>query len=284
MYTAPIPFGFDDLRDGCSRSRSRSRSGCCSSTGSRPCGAGRSTCGRPPLFALGAISAMSVGLAGELAYSVIPVGWQLDNTTAAQGDTIAVLVGGAVLGGFAALHYWFPKLTGRTMGEGLGQGRASRRSCSALYVYVLTMFLAGLKGQPVDIYKFFDDTGAGRLQPRRLDRRPSCSRSGSCSSSATPPTASDTGVRAGHDPGAARRSSGSRSRRRRSTTSTPSPTCAAPSRCTTSARAIRDAHRGVAPAGRRPRRRRPAPASPSRSSRRARRGRRRSLSGDAPVA
>ena len=26
-------------------------------------------------------------------------------------------------------------------------------------VYVLTMFLAGLEGQPVDIYKFFEDTG-----------------------------------------------------------------------------------------------------------------------------
>ena len=57
---------------------------------------------------------MAFGLAGELAYTVIPVGWQLANTTASQGDTLYVLVGGAVFGGFAALHYWLPKMTGRT--------------------------------------------------------------------------------------------------------------------------------------------------------------------------
>ena len=91
-------------------------------------------------------------------YSVIPVGWQLDNTTAAQGDTIAVLVGGAVLGGFAALHYWFPKLSGRTLGEGLGK-IALVLIIVGLYLYVIPMFFAGLKGQPVDIYKYFEDTG-----------------------------------------------------------------------------------------------------------------------------
>ena len=52
---------------------------------------------------------------------MIPVGWQLDQTTAAQADTLAVFVGGAVLGGFAALHYLFPKLSGRIMGEAMGK-------------------------------------------------------------------------------------------------------------------------------------------------------------------
>ena len=111
-----------------------------------------------PLYALGAISSMTIGLAGELAYSVLPVGWQLDNTTAAQGDTIAVLVGGAVLGGFAALHYWFPKLTGRTLGEGAGK-IAFSAIIAGVYVYALATFLAGLKAQPVDIYKYFAGNG-----------------------------------------------------------------------------------------------------------------------------
>ncbi|MEK6272676.1 MAG: cbb3-type cytochrome c oxidase subunit I [Actinomycetota bacterium] len=111
-----------------------------------------------PLFALGAISAMTIGLAGELAYSVIPVGWQLSNTTAAHGDTFAVLAGGAVLGGFAALHYWFPKLTGRLMGEGMGKA-ALAAILAGVYVYELTTFFAGLKGQPVDVYKFFEGNG-----------------------------------------------------------------------------------------------------------------------------
>jgi cytochrome c oxidase subunit 1 len=110
------------------------------------------------LFALAAISAITFGLGGELMYSVIPVGWQLDNTTAAQQDTMAVIVGAAVLGGFAALHYWFPKLSGRTLGEGLGR-IALATIVVGLVVYSVPMFLAGLKGQPVDIYKYFESAG-----------------------------------------------------------------------------------------------------------------------------
>src|SRR5262249_2325746 len=55
----------------------------------------------PLLFALGAISTLTFGLTAELALSVVPVGWQLDGTSAAQGATIYALVGGSVFGGFA---------------------------------------------------------------------------------------------------------------------------------------------------------------------------------------
>jgi cytochrome c oxidase subunit 1 len=110
------------------------------------------------IFALGAISTMSFGLAGELGQSVIPVGWQLSNTMAAWQDTHYALIGAAVFGGFAALYYWFPKFTGRTMGESLG-----RTSFFALLIGVhlmcIPMFLAGLEGQPVDIFKYYQDTG-----------------------------------------------------------------------------------------------------------------------------
>lgn len=109
-------------------------------------------------YALVAISAMACGLAGELSYSVIPVGWALDNTTASQGDTLYVLIGGGVIGGFAALHYWFPKLNGTLLGEGIGKA-ALILMAIGLNVYVLAMFLAGLEGQPVDIFKYFGDTG-----------------------------------------------------------------------------------------------------------------------------
>jgi cytochrome c oxidase subunit 1 len=109
-------------------------------------------------YALAAISAISCGLAGELSYSVIPVGWLLDNTTASQGDTLYVLVGGGVLGGFAALHYWFPKLSGRLLGEALGKASLALIFIG-LNLYVLAMFFAGLEGQPVDVFKYFQDTG-----------------------------------------------------------------------------------------------------------------------------
>jgi len=63
-----------------------------------------------------------------------------------------------VLGGFAALHYWFPKLTGRTLGEGAGR-IALVAILAGVYVYAAAMFLAGLKAQPVDVYKYFAGNG-----------------------------------------------------------------------------------------------------------------------------
>ena len=118
--------------------------------------------GAPILYAGAAISALALGLAGELAYSVIPVGWQLANTTASQGDTLYVLVGGAVFGGFAALHYWLPKMTGRVVGDGLATA-ALGLMLLGLNVYVLLMFFAGLEGQQVDIFRYPENTGLSTL-------------------------------------------------------------------------------------------------------------------------
>ena len=109
-------------------------------------------------YALVAISTLAIGLAGELAYSVIPVGWMLNNTTISQGDTLYVLVGGGVFAGFAGLHYWFPKLSGRVLGEGIGK-IALATMVAGLHLYVLPISLAGLEGQPVDIFEYFEDTG-----------------------------------------------------------------------------------------------------------------------------
>jgi cytochrome c oxidase subunit I len=111
-----------------------------------------------PLYAIGAISAMTIGLAGDLAWSLIPVGWQIQNTTASQGATIAVMVGAAVLGGFAALHYWMPKITGRLVGDGVAKA-ALPLILVGLYAFALMAFFAGVKGQPVDIYKFYGGEG-----------------------------------------------------------------------------------------------------------------------------
>ena len=109
----------------------------------------------PMLFALAAISTLSFGLVGELAQSLIPVSWLLADTTGATADTGYVLVGGPVLAGFAALHYWFPKLCGRTMGEGLARLSVLLILVGAHLTFI-PMGLAGLDGQPVDVYRFYD--------------------------------------------------------------------------------------------------------------------------------
>ncbi len=113
----------------------------------------------PMAFALAAISTLSFGLLTELAQSVIPVGWELADTTAATAASGYVLVGGPVLGGLAALYYWFPKMTGRTMGEGLAKPSVALIVLGAQLTFI-PMFLAGLEGQAVDVYEYFEPSDA----------------------------------------------------------------------------------------------------------------------------
>ncbi len=113
----------------------------------------------PLLFALGAISMISIGLASEITHSMVAVGWRLQHTTDSTAATHFALIGGSVFGGFAALHYWFPKLTGRTMGETLARISFWTIVLGTLLTFVPLFFSGGLHGEVVNAYKFFSGTG-----------------------------------------------------------------------------------------------------------------------------
>jgi heme/copper-type cytochrome/quinol oxidase subunit 1 len=117
----------------------------------------------PLLFAVGAISAISIGLAAEIEHSLVATAWRLHNTTDATAATHFALIGGSVFGGFAALHYWFPKMTGRTMGETLGRFSFWTMAIGTLVAFVPLFFAGADHGQVVDAYKFFDGTGVAAL-------------------------------------------------------------------------------------------------------------------------
>ena len=102
---------------------------------------------------------------------MVAVAWRLKNTTDATAATHFALVGGAVFGGFAALHYWFPKMTGRTMGETLARISFWTMVLGTLLAFVPLFLAGGDEGQVIDAYKFFDGTGVNALQPDRHDRR-----------------------------------------------------------------------------------------------------------------
>ncbi|HWC48263.1 MAG TPA: cbb3-type cytochrome c oxidase subunit I [Solirubrobacterales bacterium] len=113
----------------------------------------------PALFAIGAISMISIGLAAELCQSLVAAAWHIKNTTDSTAATHFALIGAAVLGGFAALYYWFPKMTGKTMGESLGR-ISFWTIVLGLLIGFVPLFLAGDKeGQVVDAYKYFDNAG-----------------------------------------------------------------------------------------------------------------------------
>jgi heme/copper-type cytochrome/quinol oxidase subunit 1 len=108
---------------------------------------------------MGAIFSIGIGLAAELCHSLVAAAWQLHNTTDATAATHFALIGGSVFGGFAALHYWFPKMTGRTMGESLARISFWTILAGLLLGFVPLFFAGAGEGQVVDAYKYFDDTG-----------------------------------------------------------------------------------------------------------------------------
>jgi heme/copper-type cytochrome/quinol oxidase subunit 1 len=113
----------------------------------------------PLLFAVGAISMISIGLAAEISHSMVAVAWQLKNTVDATAATHFALVGGAVFGGFAMLHFWFPKMTGRTMGETLARISFWTMVLGTLLAFGPLFLAGGEEGQVIDAYKFFGGTG-----------------------------------------------------------------------------------------------------------------------------
>jgi cytochrome c oxidase subunit 1 len=113
----------------------------------------------PLLFAIGAVSMISIGLGSEINHSMVAIAWKLKNTTDSTAATHFTLVGGAVFGGFAALYYWFPKMTGRTMGEYLARFSFWTMVVGILLAFGPLLLAGGEEGQVIDAYKFFDGTG-----------------------------------------------------------------------------------------------------------------------------
>ncbi len=113
----------------------------------------------PVLFGVGALVTISVGLAAELQQSLVGAAWYLNGTTDATAATHFALVGGAVFGGFAALQFWFPKMTGRTMGEQLGRISFWTMALGTAVAFIPMAMAGWEEGQVVDAYKFFNHTG-----------------------------------------------------------------------------------------------------------------------------
>ncbi len=115
----------------------------------------------PLLFAAGAIVSISIGLAAEIEHSMVAAAWQLNHTVDATAATHFALVGGSVFGGFAALHWWFPKMTGRTMGESLARISFWTMALGTLVAFVPLFLAGGVEGEVIDAYKYFAGEGVG---------------------------------------------------------------------------------------------------------------------------
>jgi cytochrome c oxidase subunit I len=73
------------------------------------------------LWALGFIAVFTIGGLSGIFLAAFPVDWQVTDTYFVVAHMHYVLFGGAVFGAFSALYYWWPKLFGRVLDEGLGK-------------------------------------------------------------------------------------------------------------------------------------------------------------------
>ncbi len=112
----------------------------------------------PLYFAAGLISMFVIGGISGVILAVFPVDWQLHDTYFVVAHIHYVLFGGSVFGIFAGIYYWFPKITGRMLSEGLGK----LSFWTMLVGFNLTFLIQhsmGLSGMPRRIYRYPETGG-----------------------------------------------------------------------------------------------------------------------------
>ena len=109
-------------------------------------------------FAIGFIAIFTLGGITGIFLAVFPVDWQLNDTYFVVSHFHYTVIGGAVFPVFAGLYYWYPKMTGRLMNEGLGKA-----SFWVMFIgFNLTFFVQhalGLSGMPRRIYTYQPNEG-----------------------------------------------------------------------------------------------------------------------------
>ncbi len=107
----------------------------------------------PMLFALGFIAMFLIGGLNGAALAVVPFDYQVTDSYFVVAHLHYVLFGGSVFGIFAGIYYWFPKLTGRFLGDRLGQVQFWLMMVGVNLTF-FPMHLLGLLGMPRRIYTY----------------------------------------------------------------------------------------------------------------------------------
>jgi cytochrome c oxidase subunit I len=112
----------------------------------------------PLLYCVGGIFTFLMGGITGIFLAVFPIDWQLTDTYFVVAHFHYTAFGASAFGMVAALYFWFPKMSGRMMSEGLG-----KVSFAFFFIGFHMTFLIqhsmGLDGMPRRIYEYSEQSG-----------------------------------------------------------------------------------------------------------------------------
>jgi cytochrome c oxidase subunit 1 len=107
----------------------------------------------PMLWAVGFIGVFTIGGLSGIFLAAFPIDWQLTDSYYVVAHIHYVLFGGSIFGIFAGLYYWWPKMFGRMLDEGLGKLNFWLVFFGFNITFMPQHFL-GLLGMPRRIYTY----------------------------------------------------------------------------------------------------------------------------------
>jgi cytochrome c oxidase subunit 1 len=123
---------------------------------------GRIRLATPMLFALGFVLLFLIGGLTGIFVGSPPLDYNVHDTYFVVAHFHYTLFGGTVFGLFAAIYYWFPKLTGRMLDERLGRIHAGLMFTGALVTFI-PMFFLGVDGMARRIADYLPSDGLTTL-------------------------------------------------------------------------------------------------------------------------
>jgi cytochrome c oxidase subunit 1 len=123
---------------------------------------GKLTFETPMLFAIGFLTLFLLGGINGAFSAAVPVDFAIHDTYWVVAHIHYVLFGGSVFAIFAGIYYWFPKMTGRMLGEGLGKIQFVLMFIGFNLTF-FPMHQLGLAGMPRRIADYAASTGWSEL-------------------------------------------------------------------------------------------------------------------------
>ncbi len=116
----------------------------------------------PMIFALGFIGMFLIGGLNGAALAIVPFDYQVTDSYFVVSHIHYVLFGGSVFAIFAGFYYWFPKITGKFLGERLAQVHFWLMLVGMNLAF-FPMHIMGLLGMPRRVYTYPATSGWNEL-------------------------------------------------------------------------------------------------------------------------